>query len=162
MKVVTLLVALLTLAIVGPAAAQVVVPPQTLTLMDAAISVTVTAQVTSTVAPRAAADSLGIYAIFTRAAGGATAKAWVQTSFDGGTTWMDIASFAFTTSSADRAYNLTRAAVTSIATPTDGTLTDNTAVNGFLGGVFRVKYSIVGGTNGTPYTGSFKIYAVPN
>jgi hypothetical protein len=95
--------------------------------------------------------------VITVAGGGTTAKAWVQTSLDGGSTWMDIASFAFTTTTATRAYHLTPAAVTSIATPTDGSLADNTAVNGFLGDRFRVKLT----TTGT-YTGasSFVIYAL--
>jgi hypothetical protein len=67
-------------------------------------------------------DALTIQAVFTYGSGGTTAKAWVQTSVDDGTTWVDIANFAFTTSSARRLYTLTRAAVTSIATPSDGTL----------------------------------------
>jgi hypothetical protein len=35
-------------------------------------------------------------------------------------------------------------AVTSIATPTDGTLADNTAVNGLLGSNLRVKLTTTG------------------
>ena len=91
------------------------------------------------------------------AGGGTTAKAWVQTSFDGGASWNDIANFAFTTTTATRIYHLTAAAVTAIATPTDGTLADNTAVNGLLGSVVRVKLT----TTGT-YTGasSFVIRAL--
>lgn len=102
--------------------------------------------------------SLALYASFLYGAAGTTVKAWVQTSFDGGTTWMDIASFAFTTAAADRAYNLTATAVTAIATPGDGVLADNTSINGFLGGMFRVKYT----TTGT-YTGatSLMIVAMP-
>src|SRR5688572_33372293 len=98
-----------------------------------------------------------LFANLVVAGGGTTAKAWVQTSLDGGLTWADIANFAFTTSSAKRAYNLTNVAVTSIATPTDGTLTDNTAVDGLLGTHFRVKLT----TTGT-YTGAttFKIYGI--
>jgi hypothetical protein len=89
-------------------------------------------------------DALTIQAVFTYGSGGTTAKAWVQTSVDDGTTWVDIANFAFTTSSARRLYTLTRAAVTSIATPSDGTLADNTAVNGFLGTLYRVKLTTTG------------------
>jgi hypothetical protein len=101
-------------------------------------------------------ESLTLQAVITVVGGGTTAKAWVQTSLDGGVTWVDIASFAFTTSTATRVYHLTPVAVTTIATPTDGTLTDNTAVNGILGDRFRVKLT----TTGT-YTGasSFVIHA---
>jgi hypothetical protein len=71
---------------------------------------------------------------------------------------MDIANFAFTTAAARRAYNLTAVAVTSIATPVDGTLADNTAVNGFLGTLFRVKYTTTGTYSGAT---SLRITAVP-
>lgn len=88
--------------------------------------------------------SLALQATFTYGSGGTSAKAWVQTSLDGGTTWFDIASFAFTTSSATRIYNLDTAAVTTIYTPTDATITDNTAKSGILGDKFRVKYTTTG------------------
>lgn len=94
-------------------------------------------------------EALLLQAIITVAGGGTTAKAWVQTSLDGGATWFDIASFAFTTSTATRMYNLTAAAVTAIATPGDAALTDNTSINGFLGNKYRVKLT----TTGT-YTGA--------
>lgn len=141
-----------------PASAQLG-PAESLTLLNVPLSVTVTAQITSTIAARVGrVESLGLHAIFTRAGGGTTAKAWIQTSFDNGTSWFDIANFAFTTATAQRLFNLTNDSVTSIATPGDGALADNTAVNGFLGPIFRVKYS----TTGT-YTGasSFQIFAVP-
>jgi hypothetical protein len=130
------------------------------TLLNATLAGAVTGDVTAGVfaIPGGRAERLTLFANFTRAGGGTTAKAWVQTSFDGGTNWMDIANFAFTTSTALRAYTLSNAAVTSIATPVDGTLADNTVVDGFLGPVLRVKLT----TTGT-YTGasSFAITAQP-
>lgn len=121
------------------------------TLLNATLAGAVTADVTAGVfsMPCGRVESLVLQAVFTRAGGGTTAKAWVQTSFDGGTTWMDIANFAFTTTTATRLYHLTNAAVTSIATPVDGTLADNTAVDGFHGPLYRVKLT----TTGT-YTGA--------
>lgn len=103
-------------------------------------------------------EALALQAVFTYGSGGTTCKAWVQTSLDGGTTWFDIASFAFTTASATRMYNLTDAAVTAIATPGDAALADNTSVNGFLGPLFRVKITSTG-----TYAGSttLTITAVP-
>jgi len=140
---------------------------ESFTLVDVSIAGAVTAVVATPVsmpgslAPwgeKPSIQTLLLYATFLYGAAGTTVKAWVQTSMDGGTTWMDIANFAFTTAAAVRAYNLTAAAVTSIATPVEGTLADNTSVNGFLGGMYRVKYT----TTGT-YTGatSLKIVAMP-
>lgn len=130
-----------------------------LTLLNATLAGAVTADVTSGVfvAPNGRVESLTLHATFTRAGGGTTTQAYVQTSLDGGTTWMDIACFAFATTTAKRAFHLTAAAVTSIATPGDAALTDNTAVNGFLGDQFRVKLTTVG-----TYTGasSLQIFAI--
>ncbi len=130
------------------------------TLLNVTLAGAVTADVTSGVIPApngGRVESLTLFAEFVRAGGGTTAQAWVQTSFDGGTTWMDIACFAFATTTANRAYHLTPVAVTSIATPTDGTLSDNTAVNGFLGDRYRVKLTTVGTYSGAS---SFAIYAL--
>ena len=119
---------------------------------------TAVSALTSTPVSLGRVEVLAINADFAYGSGGTTVKAWVQTSLDGGVTWMDIANFAFTTAAARRAYNLTNVAVTAIATPTDGTLADNTSVNGFLGTMFRVKYTTTGTYAGAT---SLKITAVP-
>ena len=96
---------------------------------------------TGGVAPQA----LTIQCNFTYGSGGTSADAWVQTSLDGGTTWVDIANFHFTTSSLRAIYNLV--AITPVATQytaTDGSLTANTAKDGILGSLYRVKYTTVG------------------
>jgi len=81
----------------------------------------------------------------TYGSGGTSADAWVQTSADGGLTWVDVANFHFTTSSARFFYNLSALTpVTTEYTPTDGTLTANTAKDGLLGAWWRVKYTTVG------------------
>ena len=132
----------------------------TVPLLDLTLTTALTAEISG--APQAMpigrVESLALHANFDYGSGGTDVKAWVQTSLDGGATWVDIASFVFTTSDAKRMYNLTAAVITAIATPGDGALADNTAVNGFLGALFRVKLT----TTGT-YTGasSFKIYASP-
>lgn len=123
----------------------------TVTLISETLAAAVTAQVPDGVlaAPIGErVESLTLYAVFVRVGGGTTCKAWVQTSFDG-TNWMDIHCFAFTTTSAQSVVHLTGAAVTTPATPADGTTADNTAVNGFLGPIYRVKLT----TTGT-YTGA--------
>jgi hypothetical protein len=89
--------------------------------------------------------SLAIYATFAYGSSGTAVDAYVQTSFDGGTTWTDIAQFHFTTAAAKRMYNLSRSTVvSSIATPGDGALSSNTSVDGLLGSHYRVKWSSSG------------------
>lgn len=88
--------------------------------------------------------NLAIQANFIYGSGGASVDAYVQTSFDQAT-WCDIAEFHFTTASARKLFNLSAATpITSQATPTDGSLASNTAVDGLLGQYFRVKYTTVG------------------
>lgn len=90
-------------------------------------------------------SSLAIQATFAYGSGGTATDAYVQTSFDGGSTWTDIAQFHFTTSAARKLYNLSRfTAVTSAATAGDGALSSNTSVDGLLGGAYRVKWSSTG------------------
>ena len=127
-----------------------------LQLLNATLAGAVTAVVTGPQPIQDPIRSLALHAEIVVAGGGTTAKAWVQTSYDGGLSWCDIASFAFTTSSARRLYNLTDVVVSSIATPSDAALADNTAVNGFLGPILQVKLT----TTGT-YTGNstFVIWA---
>lgn len=104
--------------------------------------------------------SLGLLAKFLYGSAGTTTKAYVQTSLDGGATWVDIACFAFTTAAASKLSSVKNNIATAAgATPTDGTLTDNTILDGVLGDRTRVKY-IVAGT----YTGatSLTVSMVPN
>lgn len=131
----------------------------TIQLLDATLAAAVAAQTTTPVAmPIGRVEALAVHATFAYGSNGTSAKAWLQTSLDGGVSWMDIANFAFTTSAAKRCYNLTAVAVTSIATPVDGSLSDNTAVNGFLGALFRVKLTTTGTYAGAS---SLKIWVTP-
>lgn len=123
---------------------------------------TLAAAVTAEISPEVVqiplgARGLSLLATFVRAGGGTTTKAWVQTSFDGGSTWCDIVNFAFTTTSAQRLASVDHGIAFTPAAPTDGTLADNTINNGIFGDRLRVKRT----TTGT-YTGasSITIYAV--
>jgi hypothetical protein len=71
--------------------------------------------------------------------GAGTVKGYLQTSLDQGATWIDVACFTFTVG-AVKARNLSALTpkVTDVI-PTDGTLTDDTSVDGILGDRFRVK-----------------------
>jgi hypothetical protein len=106
---------------------------------------TAQAAVTQVLSAPGALRNLTIQGNFTYGSGGTSADAYVQTSLDGGTTWVDIANFHFTTSSARFVYNLSAATPkTTQVTPTDGSLTANTALDGILGAKYRVKTVTVG------------------
>lgn len=94
---------------------------------------------------------LVVESIFTYGSGGTTAKVWIQTSFDGGTTWCDIASHAFTTATASKMSALTTAIApaTQAQAPTDATLADNTVNNGLLGDRVRMKITTTGTYGGS-------------
>lgn len=72
--------------------------------------------------------------------GGTTVRAYVQTSLDQGTTWIDLACVLFGTASEVAVLNFSGLTPkTTAAVPTDGAMTDDTAVDGILGDRLRVK-----------------------
>lgn len=77
---------------------------------------------------------------FVYGSGGTNCKVYLQTTADDGTTPVDIACKVFTTSSLVQLLNFSASAEkTTFYTPTDATLTDDTAVGGILGTTFRLK-----------------------
>lgn len=89
--------------------------------------------------------ALGVQAVFTYGSGGTTAKFWVQTSLDRGTTWTDIMSFSRTTSSSTKFHVVSVGiAVAADQSIQDASLAANTILNGVLGDRLRVKYSSTG------------------
>jgi hypothetical protein len=98
-------------------------------------------QIRNTTLPTA----LTLNCIFTYGSGGTTADAYVQTSLDGGTTWLDVANFHLTTASQNYVFNLVNLTpVTTQYTGTDGAMTANTAKDGVIGNLIRVKYQSSG------------------
>lgn len=96
--------------------------------------------------------SLTLQMTFARAAGGTSVDAYVQTSFNGGASWVDIAQFSLATTAAVKILNLTsNTAVTTQYTGTDGGMTANTCKDGVLGDLFRVKYVTAGTYTGASY-----------
>jgi len=84
-------------------------------------------------------------AIFNHGSGGTTAKVYVQTSLDEGTTWIDIACFAFATADETRLMKVMATDdLTDNTTPTDGSLTDDTTLSGVIGDRIRGKLVVVG------------------
>lgn len=100
-----------------------------------------------------APTSLAVQANLAYGSGGTTIDAYLQTSLDGGSTWIDIANFHFTTANARFAYNLnSQTAVTTEYTPTDGSLSANTSKDGILGPLYQVKLVSTGTYAGTTLT----------
>jgi hypothetical protein len=139
MKRLVLALLLWTLALIAPAFATQL------------LSVTITTAVgTTTTTPlqirrMSLPTTLLLNCKFTYGSGGTTADAYVQTSLDGGVTWLDIAQFHLTTSSQNFVYNLSSATpVTTEYTGTDGSLGANTSKDGVLGPLVRVKWSTTG------------------
>ena len=89
--------------------------------------------------------SLTLQARFAYGGGGATCKAYLQTSIDQGQTWCDIACFAFGVAPATSIVNLPSDTPLVVPTaPGDGSLADNTAIAGPLGDRLRVKVVTTG------------------
>ena len=124
-------------------ARQVLLPALTI---GAAVAATATTPVTGLTGMK----YLVAQATFLYGAGGTTAKAYVQTSIDGGSSWIDVMCFSFTTAAATKvsAVKCDTALAAAVA-PTDGSLTNDTILSGLLGDRVRVKYV----TTGT-YTGA--------
>jgi len=94
---------------------------------------------------------LSVEANFVQGTDGTSVTCYVQTSVDGGSNWIDVMSFQFTTTTARKVgtvrYNLTSGGV---ITPADGSLTANTVQDGVVGPLVRLKTVVVGTyTNGS-------------
>lgn len=81
---------------------------------------------------------------FRYGSGGTSVKAYLQTSTDSGNTWIDIACFAVATTSLKKAYNFSALTPVTAVTPTDGSMSDNTQLDGILGDRVRLKVVSVG------------------
>lgn len=107
--------------------------------------------------------SLALEAIFTYGStAGTTVKAYIQSTLDAGTTWFDVACFAFATTTASKLAQLvSTVAVTTAPAPSDGSLADNTVRSGGpLGDRLRAKV-LVDGTYTTTGAGTtLAIHAV--
>ena len=118
---------------------------QRLNLLDLAITAAISATTTSPITTLAGAKYLAVEANFAYGSGGTNATVYVQTSLDGGSNWIDIMSFQFTTSDARKVSAVVAStALAAGATPTDGTLTANTILSGLLGDRIRLKYVTTG------------------
>ena len=114
-------------------------------LADLAITTALTGSAQTAIENLEGMLAASIQVKFAYGSGGTTAKVYVQTTLDDGITWVDVASFAFTTSSATKIVNLSGLTPkTTAATPSDGALADDTCVDGVLGDALRVKLTTTG------------------
>jgi len=99
----------------------------------------------SVMAELANAGHLTVQFTFAYGSGGTTATYWLQTSLDGGASWIDIACVQFTTGSGKQIVNIDAGGyVTPGYVPGDGTLAVGSVVDGILGDRLRIKQTIVG------------------
>ncbi len=90
---------------------------------------------------------LSVEANFVYGSAGTTVDVWLQTSLDGGSNWIDIAQFAFLTTSLRKVHTVVIPAVVATrtnVTPLDGTLGDNLIQDGILGDRIRAKLTTTG------------------
>lgn len=134
--------------------------PATLCLLNQTVTTAQTNVAYVTVPGLARAKSIGLQCIFTYGAAGTSCKAYVQTSFDGGQTFVDVACFAHLTTSLNRYYNISGLTpVTAVATLNDNSnhIADNTCVDGVVGDQWRVVL-VTTGTYTTNTT--IQVYAI--
>ena len=123
------------------------------TLVDGlAITTAISAVVQNVFSGLYGMKELSVEANFVRGSGGTTVKVWIQTSLDGGSNWIDVMNFAFTTTSLRKIHTVVMPAVVATrtnVTPTDATLGDNLIVDGILGDRLRAKVTTTGTYGGT-------------
>lgn len=71
--------------------------------------------------------------------GGTLLKAYLQTSLDGGNTWVDIACFAPANANTKKVLNFSALTPVAPVDPTDGAMADNTRLDGILGDRVRLR-----------------------
>lgn len=118
------------------------------TLVDGlAITTAISASVQNVFSGLYGMKELSVEANFVYGSAGTTTKVWIQTSLDGGSNWIDIMSFAFTTSSLRKIHTVVMPAVVATrtnVTPGDTALADNTILDGILGDRLRAKVTTTG------------------
>lgn len=115
------------------------------------ITTAVTAAVTTGVsAGTVSAASMAIQTSLVYGSGGTTFSVWVQTSIDGGATWIDVCNMSGTTASKNRVQVVSsRTPITTPYAATDGTLTADTVHDGIIGPLWRTKLTTTGTYGGS-------------
>lgn len=116
--------------------------PDVYTLASLGITAALTASALTPIEDLDGMTAVTIEASFAYGSGGTTCKAKVQTTFDGGTTWRDIAEFDFTTASAVKFANLS--GLLSKAVTAYTALSAEGVIDGVLGDQLRVEVTSTG------------------
>lgn len=117
------------------------------TLVSETITTALTAVIRGKTVGLYGMKSLSIEANFVYGSAGTTVKVWIQTSLDGGGSWVDIANFAFLLASLRTVHTVIIPAVVATrtnVTPLDGSLADNLIQDGILGDQIRAKLTTTG------------------
>jgi hypothetical protein len=119
------------------------------TLMNVTLAEAVAGVIGESIPVPVGARALSVQSVFTRAGGGTSCKVWIQTSFDGGLTWVDVMCHAFLVTTATKISSVRQdIAVAAAYVPTDGTLGDDAIKDGLLGDRIRAKRTSVGTYSG--------------
>ncbi len=117
------------------------------TLVSETITTALTAVSRGEVSGLHGMKSLTVEANFVYGSSGTTVDVWIQTTLDGGETWVDIMQFAFLLASLRKVHTVVIPAIVATrtnVTPTDGTLGDDLIIDGILGDTIRAKVTTVG------------------
>lgn len=118
--------------------------PGTYALADRAITTAVN-ETQAPISDLAGMSAVTIQARFAYGSGGTTAKVYIATSLDNGATWVDIACLAFTTTGSVKVVNVSGLTPRSAPIiPSDGTLVDDTIIDGVLGDRLRARIVTTG------------------
>jgi hypothetical protein len=116
--------------------------PGVYTLAALGITAALSAQAQTPITGLDGMSAVTLEAALAYGSGGTTCAAVVQTSFDGGTTWRDVARFEFTTASAVKIANLQANGAKAIASYS--ALSTETVLDGVLGDRLRVVVTSTG------------------
>ena len=116
---------------------------QRFSLLSAALAAAVTGQTSDPVRGLAGSKYIGLFAALTYGTGGTSANFIVQTTFDSGANWLDIASIAFATGTSKKFHALVVSNVSN-TTPTSGVLSANSLNQGIIGDELRVFWGNAG------------------
>ena len=119
--------------------------PQQILLNETRITTAVAAQTGGVIGELYSLKALVVGAKFVYGSGGNAVKAWVQTSLDNQLNWIDIICFSFSNESLRKVACVNSiTSVTTVYTPSDGTLGGDSVKDGILGDALRVKYTTIG------------------
>lgn len=115
------------------------------TLLSATLTTAIAATATTPLVGLGSMKYVAMQSVFVYGSGGTDVNCYLQTSLDGGTTWIDIMNHKFLTTTASKVSAVVwTTALAAGATPADGALAANTILSGLIGNTLRLKYVTTG------------------